>query len=408
MIIKIRHNFLAVIFQEIIMGRPGKFRFTAWVLVSISIIFILASCGRSKSGTSKTATAPKEYGFITLAPQKTVIYSEFPATIQGQQNVEIRPKIDGYLEFIYVDEGSVVRKGQLLFKISAPIYEQGVRTAEAYIKIAQADLKAAEMQVNKVRPLVEKNIVSRFELDAAQYALQSKQAALAQARASLINATTNLSYATIYSPADGVIGIIPFKIGSLVSSTNAQPLTTVSNIRNVYAYFSNNEKQELNFLAHAQGNTLQEKIASLPPVTLVLANGSPYNQPGRIETIGGLVNVPTGSVSFRATFPNPTGLIRSGSSAIVRIPDTLYNALLIPQSATYQLQGKIFAYTIDQKDTIHSIAIQVNPITAGHAYVVEQGLKAGDRVVVEGVGNLSDGSFIKPKPLNTDSVYARY
>ena len=266
---------------------------------------LLASCGNKSNTASPSEVKP--YGVITIVPRTTVIYSDFPATIQGQQNVEIRPQIDGYMQALYVDEGSVVKKGQLLFRISAPLYEQGVRTAEANIKIAQADLNAAQMQVNKVKPLVEKNIISSYELQSAQYTLQSKQAALAQANATLINARTNLSYATIYSPADGVVGLIPFKIGSLVSGTTTQPLTTVSNIQNIYAYFSINEKQQLDFLTNTKGNTLQEKLATLPPVTLLLANGAAFDQKGRIETIGGLVNVPTGSVAFRATFQNPGG-----------------------------------------------------------------------------------------------------
>jgi len=376
-----------------------------WILFAIGSC-LLASCSSKKENAAAAlSSGNKLYGVIIVAPRATVIYSNFPATIQGQQNVEIRPQIDGYVKGIYVDEGSVVKKGQLLFRISAPLYEQGVRTAEANIKIAQADLNAAQMEVNKVRPLVEKNIVSGYELQSAEYTLQSKQAALAQANAALINAQTNLSYATIYSPADGVIGIIPFKIGSLVSSATVQPLTTVSNIQNIYAYFSINEKQQLDFLTNTKGKTLEEKLASLPPVTLLLSNGIPYDQKGRIETIGGLVNAATGSVAFRATFSNPTGLIRSGSSAMVRIPQTVDDALLVPQSATYQIQGKLFAYVTARDSTIHSTAIQVNSNTPGHSYVVTQGLKQGDRIVVEGIGNLQEGLHIIPKLVNADSTY---
>jgi membrane fusion protein (multidrug efflux system) len=382
-----------------------KFYFRFCLIVFVVGSFLLASCGKKGKVTTLPAAA-KSYGVITIAPRKTVILSDFPATIQGQQNVEIRPKIDGYMQALYVDEGSVVKKGQLLFRISAPLYEQAVRTAQANIKIAQADLNAAQMQVNQVSPLVEKNIISSFALESAKYTVQSKQAALAQANATLINARTNLSYATIYSPADGVIGLIPFKIGSLVSSTTTQPLTTVSNIQNVYAYFSINEKKELDFFTTAKGNTLQEKLATFPPVTLVLANGFAFDQKGRIETIGGLVNVTTGSVALRATFQNPEGLIRSGSSATVRIPQTIDTALLVPQSATYQIQGKLFVYVSDTNNAVHSTAIQVNANGSGHSYVVEQGLKPGDKIVVEGVANLREGLTIIPRMLNADSVYA--
>lgn len=215
-----------------------------------------------------------------------------------------------------------------------------------------------------------------------------------------INARTNLSYASIYSPADGVIGVIPFKIGSLVSSTTTQPLTTVSNIQKIYVYFSFNEKQELDFLTHAKGNTLEEKLATLPPVILVLPNGAPFDQKGRIETIGGLVDLNTGSVALRATFSNPAGLIRSGGSATVQIPEIMDSALLVPQSATWQIQGKLFIYVMHPDNTVHSVSIQVNPNTAGNSYVVEQGLRPGDKIVVEGVGNLAEGAVIKPKFAN--------
>lgn len=389
-----------------------KFHSPFNALCVVAAICLLGSCGNTNqsAGANENTTSlqqhAKPYGVIAIVPQKATLYSEFPATIQGQQNVEIRPKIDGYMEALYVDEGSVVKKGQLLFRISAPLYEQGVRTAEANLQIALADLNAAQMEVNKVQPLVEKNIISGYELKAAQYTLQSKKAGLAQARATLINARTNLSYATIYSPANGVIGLLPFKIGSLVSSTTTQPLTTVSNIQKIYAYFSINEKQEFDFLTHSTGNTLEKKIATLPPVALLLPNGVAFDQPGRIETIGGLVNLPTGSVSLRATFTNPGGLLRSGSSAMVRIPETLDSALLVPQSATYQVQGKIFVYVADAHNKVHSTAILVNSNISGHSYVVEQGVKPGDKIVVEGVANVTEGLAIKPRMVNTDSVYA--
>jgi len=381
-----------------------------WSILFFVSLSLLVACGNKSQGSKGNTATPtagaQSFGVITLAPRRTVLYSDFPATIQGQQNVEIRPKIDGYMEALYIDEGSVVKKGQLLFRISAPLYEQGVRTAEANLQIAQSDLNAAQMQVNKVKPLVDKNIVSNYELQSAQYTEQSKEAALAQARATLINARTNLSYATIYSPADGVIGLIPFKIGSLVTSTTVQPLTTVSNIQKIFVYFSINEKQELDFLTHSKGNTLEKKIATLPPVTLLLPNGSAFDQNGRIETIGGLVNLSTGSVAFRATFPNPAGVIRSGGSATVRIPETIDSALLVPQSATYQIQGKLFVYVTGPDNTVHSTSIEVNSNTSGHSYVVQQGLRPGDKIVVEGIGNLREGLAIQPRIVNEDSVYS--
>jgi membrane fusion protein (multidrug efflux system) len=371
------------------------------------LVIIYTSCGSSNANTnSSTRAKMQEYAVITITPRTAVINSDFPATVQGQQNVEIRPKIDGYMQALYVDEGSVVKKNQLLFRINAPQYEQNVRTAEANVKIAKADLYAAQMQVNKVTPLVEKNIISKYELISAQNTLEARQAALAQANANLVNAQINLSYTTIYSPADGVIGSIPFKIGSLVSSTDTQPLTTVSNIDKIYAYFSMNEKDQLNFFIKAGGKTLHEKLATFPAVTLMLSNGMEFPQKGRIETIGGLIDPQTGSITLRGTFPNPAGLIRSGSSALVRLPVALDSALLVPQKATYEVQGKLFVYLADIRGMVTSVPIQVNSSTAGHAYIVQQGLKPGDRIVVEGISNLREGLQIKPKMVtNIDSVY---
>lgn len=384
-----------------------KILYLSLCLIGCTILFI--SCGNSNTKTNSSAQGQnqiKEYSVITIAPQKAIINSDFPTTIQGQQNVEIRPKIDGFMQALYVDEGAVVKKNQLLFRLSAETYEQNVRTAEANVKIAQADLDAARMQVNKVKPLVEKDIISKYELIAAENTEEAKEAALAQAKANLINAKINLSYLTIYSPLDGVIGAIPFKIGSLVSSTNTQPLTTVSNIQKIYAYFSINEKDLLNFFTNATGKTLQEKLATFPSVTLLLPNGSEFAQKGRIETIGGLINQQTGSISLRATFSNPTGLIRSGSSALVRMPETLDTAILVPQKATYQVQGKLFIYRVGPGDSLKSVALKVNANTTDHSYVVEQGLKPGDRIVIEGITNLREGLQIKPKMVaNTDSVY---
>jgi membrane fusion protein (multidrug efflux system) len=370
------------------------------------LVFFL-SCQQNKKRGGMDPDAAKDYPVLTITPQTATLYSDFPATIQGQQNVEIRPKIDGYIERMYVDEGATVRQGQLLFQISAPQYEQNVRTAASNIKIAQADVNAAQMDVNKVRPLVEKNIISNYELQSAQYTLQARQAALAQAQANYANARTNLGYTTIRSPANGIVGTIPYKIGSLVSSNTTQPLTTVSNVGNIYAYFSINEKQVLRFSETVKGATTQQRLASLPPVTLVLADGTEFSQKGRIETTGGQIDPATGAMSVRATFPNPGNLIRSGSSGSVRIPRTVDSAILVPQKSTYEIQGKLFVYVVGDSNKVNSVAITVMPNSGGQYYVVQSGLHPGDRIVVEGVASLREGSAIIPRSINADSLYRR-
>lgn len=261
------------------------------------------------------------------------------------------------------------------------------------------------MQVLKVRPLVEKNIISKYELQSAEFALQSRQAALAQAQARLANARTNLSYTGVTSPVNGIIGTIPYKIGSLISANTAQPLTTVSNVGNIYAYFSVNEKQSLEFTRNTKGATIQQRLATLPPVSLILADGTEFPSKGKIETASGLINTETGSVSVRATFPNPGNMIRSGSSGMVRLPRTVDSALLVPQKATYEIQGKRFVYVVENAGTVRSAEIIIMPGANGQYFVVEQGLNAGDRIVLEGVATLREGASIKPKVISADSVH---
>ncbi len=367
----------------------------------------LLSCGNKtdKANAGMMPPAVKSYEVLEIQPQNFITYTDFPATIQGEQNVEIRPKIDGYIEKIFVDEGAAVRKGQVLFKISAPQYEQDVRTAKANIQIAQANVNAAKMEVNKVQPLVEKNIISKYELETAEFTLQSKQAALAQARATLANANTNIGYTSVTSPVNGVVGSLPYKIGSLVNSNTAMPLTTVSNINKIYAYFSINEKVALEFAKDTKGKTSQARLATMPAVSLVLANGTVFSQKGKVEATSGMINTETGSLSVRATFPNPGNLIRSGSSGLVRIPTTLDHALLVPQRSTYEIQGKKFVFVVGDSNKVISTQINIRENGNGQLFVVEKGLKAGDVIVLEGVATLLEGQTIKPVKTNTDSLF---
>jgi membrane fusion protein (multidrug efflux system) len=369
-------------------------------------LFVFFSCNtKQKGGNNGVAGVIPTYKVLTLQPRQATLNTDYPASIQGLQNIEIRPKVDGFIENIYVDEGSVVRKGQLLFKIKAPQYEQDVRTAQAGIKTAEADVSTAKMQVDKVKPLVEKDIISHYELESDQYTLQSKQAALAQAKAALENARINLGYTTIYSPVNGVIGSLPFKLGSLVTSANTTPLTTVYNTATVYAYFAMNEKQLLDFTRDSTVRSIKSKINSLPKVTLVLSDGNVYPYKGRVETINGLINTATGSANFRAAFPNPRGLIRSGSSATVRIPTIIKSAIVVPQNVTYELQDKRFVYLVDHQHKIKNIPVSVMDNAAGQFFVVTSGLQSGDQIVIESVANLRDGTEIKPNEVSANAVY---
>ncbi len=374
------------------------------------LLMMLFSCGDNKDPQQGQGFGPqpvKDYAVLTLSPRKAKINFDFPATIQGQQIIEIRPKIDGYVDIIYVKEGATVKKGQLLFHISNPQYEQDVLTATASIKSAEADVDAAKMQVQKVKPLVEKDIVSKYELESAQYTLEAKEAALAQAKAALANAQTNIGYTTLRSPADGVIGSIPYKVGALVNSANTDPLTTLSNIGNIYAYYTLNEKQLLQLFASTPGATLEEKINKIAPATLLLADGTEYPEKGKVETASGLITTETGTASFKAIYSNPLGIIRSGASATVRIPTLIDSALVIPQSATYELQDKRLVYLLGDSNKVVSVAITTTPTDDGKFFIVNSGLKAGDRIVLEGLISLRDNVQIIPKQVNTDSIYRK-
>ena len=373
-------------------------------LLAASIV--IASCGKKDDKAAQAAAAAqvKEYKTLTLQPESATLYTDYPASIQGQQNIEIRPRVEGYIDKIFVDEGSVVKAGQPLFKINAPQFEQEVRTATASIKSAQAAVSSAKLAVNKVKPLVEKEIISKYELETAQYNYESAMATLAQANASLVNARTNLGYTTVTSPVNGVVGSIPFRLGSLVSSNTADPLTTVSSIGNVYAYFAMNEKVLLDFTQDS--GTLAQKIKQFPQVSLVLSDGSAYSEKGRIETVNGLINTETGSVNIRARFPNPRGVIRSGSSTTVRIPNEVKDGLIIPQSATFELQDKIFAVVVGKDGKTKNANITILDNKAGNYYVVTSGLQAGDQIVLEGVASLKEGTQIKTQNQNAETVYA--
>jgi membrane fusion protein (multidrug efflux system) len=370
-----------------------------------SVICVIQSCQNNQSGAGQpSAPVAQSYPVFTATSHNTILRSEYPATLQGQQNIEIRPKIDGYIEKIYIDEGATVKKGQLLFKISAPQYEEEVKNALAAINSAEADINTAKLQVEKTKPLVARHIISEYELKSAEDVLKVKEAALLQAQTTLANARTNLAYGTITSPVDGVAGMIPYKLGSLVNSNTASALTMISNISKVYAYFSMNEKQLLDFSREYKGSTLEAKLKQLPPVVLILSDKTEYPEKGRVEAIGGMINAETGAATFRATFPNPVGLIRSGGSAVLAIPVAVNNALLVPQQATYELQGKRFVYRVDS-GKVKSAEIMTLPAAAGLYFVVTDGLKPGDVVVYETATPIADGTPIKPEMKSDAEIY---
>lgn len=360
------------------------------ISVGLFSMLLLISCGNKQN--EKTEAPISTYPTLVVKAQGAELESVYPVTIKGQDDVEIRPRIDGFIDAVYVDEGAVVKKGQSLFKINSPSAQQALTTAEATVKSAEASLNTAKLNVDRIRPLAEKGIVSNVQLETYQNAYQSSLAVLNQAKATLLNAQATMSWTNVTSPVNGVVGAIQFRLGSLVNSSNV--LTTVANTNNVFAYFSLNEKDLIEFLNKAEGKTQAEKIKNMPPVTLVLADGSVYPEKGKIETISGVVNVSTGSAGFRAEFSNNEGALRSGASGKVTIPNQLENIYVIPQKATFNQQNKVLVYTV-QGDSVVQSLITVEPMPDGKNYAVTGGLKDGDRIVTDGVSSLQNGKKIK-------------
>ena len=357
-----------------------------------SLTALLAfSCGNSQQGGMPALSL----AVMTVEPTSQELNSAYPATIKGQQDIEIRARVSGYITKLCVDEGAVVHKGQPLFLIDAVPYQKAVQAAEAAVEVAKANVATTQLTVDSKTELHAQNIISDYDLQTAKNSLASAKAALAQAEAQLASAHNDLSYTTITSPSDGVVGTIPFRVGSLVGTTTQEPLTVVSDNNKMFVYFSMNEKQLL-ALTRQKDGSVNSMIGAMPEVQLQLADGTMYPAKGKIETLSGVIDLSTGAVQMRATFPNAQRLLRSGGTGTVLIPSVLDSALLIPQSATYEVQDKKFVYVLGDSSKVKNTEITVFPLDNGKQYVVTSGLKPGEQVVVEGVATLRDGMPIQP------------
>lgn len=336
---------------------------------------------------NEVAVMPVELG-------QTTLNSSYPVTIEGIQDVEIRPNVSGFITNVCVSEGDFVRKGQLLFELDSVQYKAAVETARASVLVAEASIATAELNVETRTELFEKSIISEYELQTAKNTLASAKASLAQAQAQLVNAQNNLSYTRVTSPADGVVGKIPYKVGSLVSASIATPLTTISDIANILVNFSMTEKQLLEFTR--EGGTMEEIIDAFPPVQLVLADGTLYKESGKVKTISGVIDPSTHAVRMQALFPNTRNVLRSGGTGNLLLPVTRDSLIAVPQLATFELQDKKFVYVVSDSSTLVSTEIQVLPQNDGQNYFVTAGLKPGVRIAVEGVALLRNGAKIKP------------
>ncbi|MBC7902787.1 MAG: efflux RND transporter periplasmic adaptor subunit [Gemmatimonadaceae bacterium] len=359
----------------------------------------------SLSGNSLAAGAPPPPALpvLKLGTSAATTYQEFSASLQGSRDIEIRPQVEGYLEKIYVDEGAYVKKGQSLFAINDRPFREQVNNARAALSAAEANLSNADINVSKLTPLVQNNVISDVQLKTSKATQAAATAAVVQARSILQSASINLGYTIITAPVDGYVGRIPYKAGSIVGTNVTDPLTVVSAVKEVYAYFSMSEKDFLQFESQYSGTTVQEKIKQMPEVELMLADNSTYPYKGKIEIVSGQFNDNVGTISFRASFPNTAGLLRSGNTGKIRIPHAFNTAILVPQEATFELQDKVFVFLLSDSNKVASTPITVAG-TTGHYYLVEKGLQPGQQIVYTGLDRLRDGAFITPEPMSLDSL----
>lgn len=361
------------------------------LLLILGFAATLIGCQEEKS-TKRT----REYNVMIMQPTSRKLTSTYSATIRGKQDIDIRPKVQGYITDIHVKEGSIVSKGQTLFTIDQVPYQAALQTAIANVDVAQAAVDASELTTTSKEQLFKQDIISEFDLNLARMQLASDKATLAQAKANEVNARNNLSYTLVKSPADGVVGTLPFRVGTLVSPSDSTPMTSVSDNSEMYVYFSMTESQVLS-LTREHGS-LEAALHSMPSIELQLSDGTIYKEKGRIEAISGIIDPNTGSVTVRAKFPNYRRLLLSGGSGNIILPHKAEGCIVIPQSATYEIQDKIYVYVV-KDGKAESKIIGVFNISNGKEYVVESGLEKGDTIVVEGVGLLRDGDNVKIKSI---------
>lgn len=350
---------------------------------------MLASCG---GGGGRPTFGDNEYPVVTVGTSSTTMQSTYPAVIKGVQDVEIHPKVQGFITQINVKEGQTVGAGQVLFVLDNVTYQAQVRQAQASVNTAEAACNTAKLSFENSQKLHENGVIGDFELQSATNQYEQAKAGLAQAQAALASAKEMLSFCYVKSPAAGVVGSLPFKVGTLVSAGNT--LTTVSNISSMEVYFSMTEKDVLEMGKNAGG--LAGALKDMPAVKLKLADGNIYGFDGTVTKMSGVIDPTTGSVQMIAVFQNPEKLLKSGGSGTIVIPHSNSSAIVIPQAAVSEVQNKKFVYVVDKDNKAKYTEIKVDPQNDGNSYVVTEGLKAGDKFITNGITKLSDGMEIVP------------
>lgn len=351
--------------------------------------------GCTEKKEDKTAKKPaREYNAMILQTATRKLNSTYSAVLRGKQDVEIRTKVQGYITDMKVKEGAIVRQGEILFVIDQKQYQAALATAEALVDAAQAKVDEAELSVTSKEMLFQENIVSEFDLRLARTNLASAKAQLAEAKANELTASNNLAYTLVKSPVNGVVGNLPFRVGALVSPSDATPMTSVSDNSEIYVYFSMSEKQILSLKRQYGG--VENALQSMPPIQLELNDGTLYSESGRIEAISGVIDATTGSVTLRAKFPNKERLLISGGTGTVILPHNQEGCVVIPQHATFEVQDKTYVYQI-----VNGVAktkiVSVFEINDGKEYIVQSGILAGDTIIANGIGTVRENAPIKIK-----------
>ena len=361
-------------------------------VAAIAALATLTSCGGSKKGGLPNF-GDDEFAVSTISTSSAALQTTYPATIKGIQDVEVRPKVSGFITKVFVHEGQTVSAGQTLFTIDSETYQAAVRQCQAAVNTAKAQMNTAKLTYQNNKKLFDSHIIGQYELSTAANSLATAQAQVAQAEASLASAKEQLAWCNVTSPSAGVVGSLPFKEGALVSASG-QALTTVSNISTMEVFFSLSETQLLS-MSKTSGS-VQAAIASFPAVKLQLADGTIYNHPGKVVKVSGVIDSSTGSVSLIAHFANPEKLLKSGGAGSIVVPNDHNSAIVIPQEACSQVQDKIFVYVVTKDNKVKYTEIKVNPQDDGKNYIVTSGLNVGDRIVLKGITKLTDGQQIKP------------
>ncbi|UOE38914.1 efflux RND transporter periplasmic adaptor subunit [Chryseobacterium oryzae] len=364
--------------------------------VLLFAVLVMASACKNSDKETEQPTPSVEAEILTLQPTDAVIDQTFPASLQGKDNVQLRPQISGYIDKIFVDEGAFVRAGQPLFRINASVYREQKNTALASLAMAKSQLASAKLELDKYKVLTDNKVVADFQFKKAKTNYENAKAAVTQQQTLVASADVNLGFSVVKAPVSGYIGRIPNRLGALVGPNDAQPLTTLSQVNEIYAYFSLPENEILKINVTRPGANLLEKLKSFRDITLLLADGKPYNHSGKIDMMDGQFDATTGSVTLRASFPNPESLLRTGNTGRIVMQSTEQNVFKIPLLATYEIQDKLFVGLLNSKNKMERVALK-NYIKSGDFYILKSGFKSGDRIIANELSSIPENSIIQPK-----------